>query len=266
MYHDRPHLAFPRLTPGVRLLLIVNAAVFVVNMVVTGRVVNWLGLSWENVADAYGLGALRLLTHQFVHSFHDPWHIFWNMLMLYFFGTMVEEEIGKRRVLRLYVIAGLVGGIVQLLLMLAMGRDPVAVGASGSVYGIMTWAALAHPRATVFLIVWPIPLGVLVAVLVGIGVYMSYVELVADVQTGVAHGGHVGGALWGFLAWKLARAGADPWRRFDSWRAERSRASAARKRQRLDELLDKVHRQGIGALSGSERRFLQRASQDLRGR
>ncbi len=266
MYDDRPHLAFPRLTPAVKLLLIANGAVFVLNMIVTGRLAEWLGLSWENVADAYGLGVLRLLTYQFVHDFISPGHILFNMLTLYFFGTMVEEEVGRRRFLRLNVMSGVVGGGMQLLLALAFARDPITIGASGCVYGVMAWAALTHPRATVILIVFPIRLGVLVAVLVGIGIYMTYVELVTGLPTGTAHGGHLGGALWGFVAWKLARLGFDPWRRIDSWRESRARAAAARRRQRLDELLDKVHRQGITALSGSERRFLQRASQDLRDR
>jgi membrane associated rhomboid family serine protease len=266
MYQDRPYASLPPLTNGVRLLLLINVAVFVVNMLVVGRLGVWLSISWQQATEAYGLGASRLLTYQFVHDFLDPLHLLFNLLLLYFFGTMIEPEIGRRRLLRLYVLAGVAGGIVQVLLGLVLERDRPTIGASGAVYGIMTWAAVVHPRATVILLLFPIRLGVLVSILVAIGVYMTYVELTTGAVTGTAHGGHVGGAACGFVACHLARRGFDPWARLDAWSAGRARRRESRRRERMDELLDKVHRQGIGSLSRGERRFLQRASEAMRRR
>ncbi len=47
-------------------------------------------------------------------------------------------------------------------------------------------------------------------------------------------------------------------------RAEKSEQRQERDRERLDALLEKIHREGMGSLSSSERRFLEGASKKLR--
>ena len=264
-------IAWPRLTPAVRVLLIVNVGVFLLNALTKGlfglNLGEWFGLTWSGLGDGFGLGVLRLLAYQVVHSFNDPLPLLFNMLMLYFFGTFVEGAIGTRRMVWLYVIAGVVGGVVQLLLGRVMGApDVVTIGASGALYGIMVYAACLAPRMTVIMLVFPIELRWLVGIMVGLGVYLAYVGLVTGHTGGVAHGGHLGGALWGYLAYKLPAGSMswDPLAKVRRWSADRERKSAHHKQQVLDELLEKVHREGLGALTPAERRFLDKASQEMR--
>ena len=86
--------ALPSLTPAVKRLLMLNGIVFLLNMLVGGRLSApdkgaLLAVSWDRMWEGYGLGTLRLLTHQFTHSWANPSHLLMNMLVLYFFGSSV---------------------------------------------------------------------------------------------------------------------------------------------------------------------------------
>ncbi|MDP6930742.1 MAG: rhomboid family intramembrane serine protease [Planctomycetota bacterium] len=266
-------MALPRVTPGVKLLLAINVLVFVLNALAQGALSGssssgWLALWWDGLWEGYGLGLVRLVTYQFTHAFVSPMHLLLNMLFLYFFGTFVEEAVGRRRLLRLYLASGLIGGILHMVVGFATGSGGWLVGASGAVYGIMMYAAILAPRMRVIFIVFPIELRWLVGVLVGIGVYHLYVQLVVSVGSQVSDSAHVGGALAGFLVHRLERSSSNlsilggVKRR---WAVRRNR-ELDRKQAILDELLEKVHRQGIGSLTPAEKRFLDKASAELRGR
>jgi membrane associated rhomboid family serine protease len=258
-------LALPRVTSGVKALLIVNAAVFFANALAQ----DWFGdvllpLSWSGLWEGYGLGVLRLVTYQFVHAFTDPWHILLNMLLLYFFGTFVEAEIGRRRLLWLYLLSGIAGGLLHMLL----APSARVVGASGACYGILVYAAFMAPRMRVIFLIFPIEMRWLVGFLVFLGLYQVYVEMALGVSGGVSHGAHLGGALWGLVAFRMARAGVGPdfglGERWARMRAQRSARASAQHRAVLDGLLDKVQREGLSSLTAAERRFLDKASERMR--
>lgn len=76
----------------------------------------------------------RIMTAWFLHS--GPTHLFNNMLMLYFFGDMVEKRLGRWRFAVLYVLSGLGGSLCSLHYMLLSDSPYVSIGASGAVFGI----------------------------------------------------------------------------------------------------------------------------------
>lgn len=260
-------LALPRMTPAVKVLLLINAGVFVLNLLVWGALSDpkWFALSGSGLWDGFGLGVLRFGTYQFTHSFYDPLHLGFNMLVLYFFGTFVEARVGRKGMYWLYLLSGLVGGLLHIVLAAVFGHGIPVIGASGACYGIMVYAAFMAPRMRVILIVFPIELRFLVGILVFVGLYQTVLMLGGAVSGGqVSHGAHLGGALWGFIGFKMASAGFSP----EGWLSSRRAQSSARKTQRkqevLDELLEKVHRQGMAALTPAERRFLERVSKGSR--
>jgi membrane associated rhomboid family serine protease len=271
----------PSLTPAVKRLLVANLAVFAANMLLVGALgtPQWFALTWSGLWDGYGLGLLRLVTYQFTHSWGDPMHLLWNMLTLYFFGTWVEDRIGYRGVYRLYLAGGVAGALLFLLVAWPQGQaDVPLVGASGSCYAFLLYAAAMAPHATVFFFFIPVTLWVLAAVLVGLGLYSTYVEFATGQSGGVAHGAHLGGAALGYLAYRMGWF--RDWvpferqegvlqglrQRWSTMVEERRAADAARDQQRLDDLLAKVHEKGIGSLSAAERRFLEDASKRRRDR
>ena len=256
--------AFPRLTKAIRVLLLINVGVFLVNAVLQGSLGDWLGVSTSNLMDGFGLGVLRLVSYQFVHDFYSPFHLLFNMLFLYVFGTMVEERIGAERTYRLYLLAGLAGGILYLLSAWALGSDVPVVGASGACYGLIVYAAFLAPRTRVILFIFPIELRYLVGGLVFLGVYQSYVELVTGASGTTAHSAHLGGALWGFLAFRFRgtfELGTNRIRIAVERRKEQTRQE---KQAEMDRLLEKVHNEGLSALTAAERKFMDRASAEMR--
>ena len=272
---------FPPLTPAIKLLLIVNVAVFACNALLVGRLSDngaWFAFSWAACLEGYGLGVLRLLTYQFTHSFQSPGHLLWNMLTLYFFGTLVEGSIGYRGVLKLYVVGGIAGALLHLAVAAAVGYENVPlVGASGACYAFLVHAACQWPRMQVIVILFPVPLGALAAGLVAIGLYEQYVEIVTGSAGVVANSAHLGGAALGFAAWRLGwfrdyasfAGGGEGF--FASLRQKLRDAKAQRVRQHehatqqeMDRILDKIRQQGMPSLTKQERRVLEQASKRAR--
>ncbi|HIE70615.1 MAG TPA: rhomboid family intramembrane serine protease, partial [Planctomycetes bacterium] len=160
----------------------------------------WFAFSWELGTEGYGLGILRLLTYQFTHSFSDAWHFFGNMMVLYFMGGISEERLGYRGTCKLYVLGGICGAVLHLILASIQGYANVPlVGASGACYSFLVYGACHRPRVMVFGI---IALWVFAAVLVFVAFYQTFVELAGGYGGGVAHSAHLGGAALGFLAFK----------------------------------------------------------------
>jgi membrane associated rhomboid family serine protease len=276
-------IGFPRPTPAIGQLMVVNLVVFVANMLLGGRLSDgeagsgmWLALSWDAIWEGWGLGMLRFLSYQFTHSFHDPWHILWNFVFLYYFGGMTERAIGYRGALKLYLVGGLVAGMLHMAGYGLMFGEPVpVVGASGSCYALVLFAVCTEPRKEYRVLFFKFQLIFLGFVLVGVAVYVTYVEVVKGLSGGVSHGAHLGGALFGMLVWKTGwfrdyreHAGVVPFaglqQRFQRWRAQRHAAASAADQAEMDRILDKVHRDGLQSLSAGERRVLERQSRRAR--
>ena len=95
-----PRIAFPKLTPVVKWLLIINVSVFLVSIMIPS-----LGLflyKWFSVYPAtlgMSLQPWRVITYQFLHDIGGFGHIFINMLVLFFFGPMLEKFWGSKKFL-----------------------------------------------------------------------------------------------------------------------------------------------------------------------
>ncbi|MFT4842838.1 MAG: membrane associated rhomboid family serine protease [Planctomycetota bacterium] len=284
MSYQTSGFRMPPLTTAIKHLIIANACVFVLNMLLLGRLSTptadggglWFALTWGGLWEGYGLGLLRFVTCDFTHSYSDPMHFIMNMLGFYFFGTMVERTLGYRGVWKLAILSGMTGSVLQLLVQWVEGSPDIpSVGASGMVYGFIAYAAVIAPRATVILMIFPVQLWILAVGLVGIGLYSMFLELTGNYGSGVAHGAHVGGALFGaacakwrwFISYDSYSDGGSKFgwferimQGFKQKRAQRDYETAQAQQLRMDEILAKVKAQGLASLTPAERKFLERAS------
>jgi rhomboid family protein len=270
--------ALPSMTPVTKRLIIACAAiqaVFVLLSIaapsVAAGIGDWFSVN-PNVWANYKAPALwQFVTYGFLHDPNSIWHLFWNMLQLYFFGTLLESILGSRRFAYVYFGALATGGLMHLAAELIGGRGGVeslglvgsyspVIGASGAVMGVIVACAVLRPHTKVLLIFIPISLWVLASALVAI----DFLSEVQSWKTGehsyVAHWAHLGGALFGGLvAWR-GWIWIDWGDRFAKQRAAKQIENQRNDDQRLDELLAKVHREGIQSLSKAERDFLNRMS------
>jgi membrane associated rhomboid family serine protease len=246
------------MTSAVKVLLWINVGVYLVNFVLNDALTPLMALDPIRAKANPLIGALQLVSHQFLHAYESPFHLIFNMLMFYFLGTLLEASIGPRRLVWLYLMSGVMGGIFWMLYCAIAGRDLAMAGASGAVYGILVYAACLAPRMEVFLLVFRMRLWMLAAILGAIAFYTVVVELRVGRVSSVANAGHLGGAVYGFAAFRLRSWGVTG--RIGARLNDLARARQRARSRRLDAILEKIKRSGMTSLSYFERRFLVKQS------
>lgn len=151
-FEDSQHdvLQWKSMTPVVRGLFGVTAFTFFLQVLLhNAQLTGLLELSREN------LGAGRfwtLFTYMFAHNPEagGTIHLLFNMLWLGMLGSILEREIGSRSFLVLYLLAGLLGGFVHVM----VSAGP-AIGAFGAVTGIVVALMVLHPSLFLQIMVLP---------------------------------------------------------------------------------------------------------------
>jgi membrane associated rhomboid family serine protease len=224
----------------------------------------------------------RLLTCAFLHDRYGIWHIVFNMLLLYWFGTRLERMYGSREFLLFYLAAALSSSVAYVALALYTGSNTPAIGASGAVMGVMMLYVIFYPFER-FMLFWfiPVPLCVLLGFYVLFDLHPVLLALAGDkVFTGVANAGHLGGLLFGFLYWKFHLRLESVFGR--TWKGarlmRRSKPEPFREpvvlpmterdalANRVDEVLKKISEHGKESLTDEERDILIQASSKYRGK
>ena len=104
-----------------------------------------LGVVPANFLSGHPLAAMSLFSYQFLHG--GFWHLLSNMWFLYIFGDSVEDRMGHTRYLMFYLLSGVAGGLLQVLL--GPKSTSHVIGASGAVSGILGAYIILFPRARV---------------------------------------------------------------------------------------------------------------------
>jgi membrane associated rhomboid family serine protease len=131
----------------------------------------------------------RWLTSLFLHA--NASHLFFNMIALYFFGRVVEEEVDSRHFVLIYFLSGLAGNAAY-----GLTSTMPAVGASGCIFGVMGAAMLLKPKEMIRLYFIPLPLGLIAILYILTQAALAVIPL-AD--TGIAYIAHIGGLVAGSL-------------------------------------------------------------------
>ena len=212
--------AFQRYNNGHVQLIIINLAVFVamgIIMVIT-RIGGFDNL-WSVIHEQFQIPARfpefitrpwTLFTYMFMHDLSGILHILFNMLIMYWFGRLFAEYLGSDKLIAVYLLGGLAGGIAYLL---AYNTIPFfvaqsdayrigMVGASASVNAIVVATATLIPNYTFFLLlIGPVRIKYIAAVIV----FLSFLGTVGDNAGGNI--AHLGGALMGFIYMKQLQSG-----------------------------------------------------------
>lgn len=259
-YHSAPHMRiqFPQITPVVKWLLIINIAVFLLGYLfrLEGFLFEWFAVWPINTKTT--LQIWRYITYQFLHA--GLGHIFFNMLVLYFFGTMLEKLWGSKKFLIFYLICGSTGGIFYPLLA-HIGWLGVAklVGASGSILGMLAAAAILFPRMIVYVFgVIPMRMSIL-AIIIGVISLLSILRPDVSPNAG-GEAAHLGGMCAGAV-YILS----EKWRSRVKMKIHNNiwqkRVTDHRDLQmEVDRILKKVHDKGMHSLTYQEKKILKQAT------
>ena len=167
-----------------KVLIAVNVLVFLAQVVQSGSLTNPFGELFIRGA-LYGPAVAngdwyRLVSSAFLHG--SILHIFFNMLMLWWFGRPLEHLLGRARFLAIYLVSILAGSAGALLIT----PDRPTIGASGAVFGILG-AGLVLERSNINVF------GGSALIVVILNLALSFT------LNSVSIGGHVGGLIGGAL-------------------------------------------------------------------
>jgi membrane associated rhomboid family serine protease len=204
-------LGFPPFTRAIKWLVIINAAIYLLMLILRGVA----PLAAFQIVQVFGLAPAQVIQHGwvwqlgtylFLHS--GLFHILFNMLTLWMFGAALESAWGHRQFLEFYFFCGIgaalitiaVGyaGLLEPFRFLSISPETLTIGASGAIYGVMVAFAVYYGNQEFMM--FPLPFTIRAKYLVAILIFISLAEALGGSrgQT-VAQFAHLGGALVGWL-------------------------------------------------------------------
>jgi membrane associated rhomboid family serine protease len=268
---------------GMMKLIIANVFVFLLLILlkvffILNKQTAWFDelLAWFTLSNQYKQvysHIWTLLTYSFVHT--EIFHLLFNMVFLYWFGNILTDFIGEKRLVQWYLLGGIAGGIAYLLISNSLSyfimKGPGLLnGASASIYAIVVAAATIRPNYRVSLLFFG-------------SVAIKYISLFyviwSIIETTGGNGGgniaHLGGALMGYLFglnfkrnWVVHEKEKPKVYSFVGslknefiQKQENDRDDEEVEEDELNEILDKISKSGYESLSKFEKRRLFKASQ-----
>jgi membrane associated rhomboid family serine protease len=201
-------------------IIIINVAVFVIQaftQTTLGKYIFEFGY-FSSFHAIYKLEFWRVITFQFLHA--DVMHILFNMLGLYFFGAMVERSLGFKKYAAFYLVCGIFGALMYLLLNFMgtaaagmnvmnipgllyppdgttmLSKSPL-LGASAGVFGVIIAGAYLAPNAEIQLIFPPIPMKLRTFAYGYVAI--ALISLLMGTDNAGGEAAHIGGALAGWF-------------------------------------------------------------------
>lgn len=288
--HDRTYMRGDRAPPGLRpgrtgglpfsmctLVIAVNVIIELVKYVAPGVWQAFFIWGHFSTTEAiFHLGFWRFLTFQFLHG--SLLHLAFNMLGIWFLGRLVEDQLGPKKFLAFYLVCGIFGGLMYLLLNLLGGvlglrvpgllmNDPATplIGASAGVFGVVMACAYIAPNATVQLLFPPIPMKMKTFAYGFVALALLMLLLGSNNAGGEA--AHLGGAIAGFYFIRNTHHLIDFFDVLGDSRKPKTpkrgrtpRGGGGASQAEVDRVLEKVQASGLGSLTDAERATLRQAT------
>ena len=257
----------PRIfTEAIKILIGVNIIIFLLKIISQNPATPF----FNPIVDLFGLSSSTVwpriwqpFTYLFIHK--DFLHIFFNMFVLWMFGSELESIWGRKAFLRYYFTTGVSAGFVWLMLNLSNANHTLA-GASGAVYGILLAFGMMFPNRTVYLyFLFPIKVKYLVMFLVATEFILSM-----NTTSDISHITHLSAVVIGFVylryfwRWKDIRFSIRKYVRELGLTIQNQKETRRTKlQQEVDQILDKINTVGYDGLSKEEKETLYATSRKL---
>lgn len=260
-----------RMPAGLRWIILSTVGVFVLQALIAvvfgAEAARWVNQTFgilQNVGVTI-TEPWRLVTYMLLHA--GGFHILFNLLWLWWMGQAVENTLGTRNFLMIYLGSGIGGALVNALVALAFGAATglPTIGASGAVFGVMVAFAMLYPTAPIMLLLLPpIQARYVVAGLIALDI------LFLTANDNVARVVHLGGAASGWVLMRYySTGGMDRLASlFSTWKSARGPKNKRMRsvvdatiieeidQSEIDRILDKIAQKGYSSLSAEEKKRL----------
>ncbi|MEA3429853.1 MAG: rhomboid family intramembrane serine protease [Nanoarchaeota archaeon] len=147
-------------------LIIINIIAFILQQTIPGFTEAFMLLSKDIFVRPW-----ILLTSMFLHG--NSSHLIFNMYALFIFGPLIEQRIGSKRFITIYIISGLAASFVSSFFY------PAALGASGAIMGILALVIIFLPHLKVLFLFF-IPMTMRTA-----GIIFAIIDLLGALGIGI---------------------------------------------------------------------------------
>ena len=205
-----------------------------------------------------------LITYGFLHGSFS--HLFWNMIMLFYFGNILVNYFGDKRLLNVFFNGILFGGIIYIisynLFPVFTGVSSKMIGSSAGVMAILFYITSYNPNHTIRFFFVNIKL-------LYIAVFLLLMDIIQiPVENSGGHIAHLGGALIGFLMFRSFK-GIDFVDFYTNLITKKNNKKIKRNKtfsgsnfdqKKIDSILDKISESGYESLTKEEKNYLFKAS------
>ena len=228
-------------------------------------IVNWFTI--DATLSEFILKPWSILTYGFIHGSFS--HIFWNMLILYYFGNILKNIFGEKLILNLFLSGIVAGGLTYLisynLFPVFKGVNSVMIGASAGVMSVLFFLAAYDPQYRIRIIFFDIKI-------LYIALFLFFYDIIQiPLNNSGGHIAHIGGALWGYYYSVKYNNGSDLVNSILSYFKKNTNNKPSVKsktdnksfnQEKIDEILDKISDSGYDSLTKSEKEYLFKVGKD----
>ena len=228
-------------------------------------IVNWFTI--DATFSEFILKPWSILTYGFIHGSFS--HIFWNMLILYYFGNILKNIFGEKLILNLFLSGIVAGGLTYLisynLFPVFKGVNSVMIGASAGVMSVLFFLAAYDPQYRIRIIFFDIKI-------LYIALFLFFYDIIQiPLNNSGGHIAHIGGALWGYYYSVKYNNGSDLVNSILSYfkKNTNNKPSVKSKKDnksfnqdKIDEILDKISDSAYDSLTKSEKEYLFKVGKD----
>ena len=200
-----------------------------------------------------------IITYGFLHGSFS--HIFWNMIILYYFGKILNNLFGDKLLKKLYLSGIVAGGLTYVIsynvFPVFRGVESVMIGASAGVMSVLFYLASYSPQMGIRIFFFDIKI-------IYIALFLFFYDIIQiPLNNSGGHIAHIGGAIWGYYYCISNNKGEDftqsIFNIFKTTKKKNTKTSQNNNnfdQKKIDSILDKISDSGYDSLTKKEKEYL----------
>ena len=200
-----------------------------------------------------------IITYGFLHGSFS--HIFWNMIILYYFGKILNNLFGDKLLKKLYLSGIVAGGLTYVIsynvFPVFRGVESVMIGASAGVMSVLFYLASYSPQMGIRIFFFDIKI-------IYIALFLFFYDIIQiPLNNSGGHIAHIGGAIWGYYYCISYNKGEDFTQSiFNIFKTTKKKNTKATQnnnnfdQKKIDSILDKISDSGYDSLTKKEKEYL----------